>query len=107
MAEPADTVCIVIGDGGTSGVGTGNVSTSNVGIGNLGTSNIGTGNLGIGNVGTVGLSCSTALSGFPSLLQNFLKLFPLICILALPENETNNLRSEKKTYLARLSKHGP
>ena len=85
MAEPADTVCIVIGNGGTSGVGIGSVSTSNV-----------------GNVG-----CSSALSGSPSLLHNFLKLFPLLSILALPENEVKKLRSEKKLYLARLSRHGP
>ena len=85
MAEPADTICIVIGYGGTSGVGTSNV----------------------GSFGNVGLSCSTALSGSPSLLHNFLKLFPLLSILALPENEMKKLRSEKKLYLARLSRHGP
>ena len=39
------------------------------------------------------LSYSTAVSGFPSFLKNFLNLFPVFCIRALPENAMNKLRN--------------
>ena len=60
-ARKKDTICIFIGNGGTSGDG----------IANLGTS----------NVANIGLSYSTALSGSPSLLQSFFLFSPFMDVL--------------------------
>ena len=73
MAEPADIVCIVIDAAA-------DVSLS-IKVTFFATAAV-----------TTTLSCNFAASHFSSLLQNFLKLFPLFLIRALPVNKNGVLR---------------